>query len=144
MARKDATPVGRSIGEPFVLTARIAGTSNATHTAVLATKQAPTGTAFRVADAWWYTRVKRTGGTPVATVQLLKGDGAASEAFTAVSPAADAHAATVDAPVRWATIADGQDEVAGTGQTLKVDLVVSGGTTGQHDLDVYVLCIPVE
>lgn len=97
---------------------------------------------YRIVDAWFVVRAKRTGGTPDHKIRLFKGDGTASESFTAISDQVDVDAVTVDAPTRFGTLDDAQSLLE-SGKSLRAQLIVAGTTTGATgNVDFHVMVVP--
>ena len=105
----------------ILLTAAADGTVNA----AIFNKDCPHK--IRILDATIFPRTLRTGGTPDHKVRLFKGDGAASEAFTAITDDKDCDVAA-DTQTKFTTFDDAQTIIEAD-KSLRATLVVGGTTT---------------
>ncbi len=88
-------------------------------------------------------RSLRTGGAPDHDLKVETGDAASSEAFTALVATVDIDGDTQDLPTERALVA--AEAILLTGETLRVQLQVSGTTTtGTAEVDVDILAMPVK
>ena len=83
---------------------------------------------IRIVDIVYYLRTLRTGGTPDHDIRIFAGDGAASEAFTAITDSLDIDGVTPDAPTRFGTLDDAETDI-GLNKSLRAQLIVGGTTT---------------
>lgn len=88
-------------------------------------------------------RSLRTGGAPDHDLKVEAGDGASSEAFTALVATVDIDGDTVNLPTERILVA--AETILLTGETLRVQFQVSGTTTtGTAEVDVDILAMPVK
>jgi hypothetical protein len=125
-------------GVPITVVATATLAADGTDTVLVFNANCPAK--YRIIDAIYYMRSHRTGGTPAHTLKLTNG----TNDITDTADVDAAASGTVNQPYRFGTIDDAYDTID-VDETLDLDLVVSGTTTGGTALcEVVITLLPVK
>ena len=98
---------------------------------------------YRIIGVRTTLRSLRTGGAPDHDLKVQTGDGAVSEVFADLVATVDIDADTANLPTERILV--GAETILLSGETIRVQLAVSGTTTtGTAEVDVDILAIPVK